>query len=39
MLRAEDGALQTSAYENRGFRKFYFNPGLYDASSGYPDPL
>lgn len=27
-LTCEEGSLQTSTYENRGFRKFYFNPGL-----------
>lgn len=27
-LISEEGSLQTSSYENRGFRKFYFNPGL-----------
>jgi len=25
---SEGGSLQTSSYENRGFRKLYFNPGL-----------
>ncbi|PNF19850.1 Caspase-2 [Cryptotermes secundus] len=34
-LTAEDGSLQTSSYENRGFRKLYFNPGLFDPPSGY----
>ncbi|XP_021932824.1 caspase-2-like isoform X2 [Zootermopsis nevadensis] len=37
-LMAEDGSLQTSSYENIGFRKFYFNPGLFDAQSGFPNP-
>jgi len=27
-LKSEGGSLQTSSYENRGFRKLYFNPGL-----------
>jgi len=27
-LISEEGSLQTSSYENRGFRKLYFNPGL-----------
>jgi len=27
-ITSEHGSLQTSSYETRGFRKFYFNPGL-----------
>jgi hypothetical protein len=27
-LRSEGGSMQTSSYEDRGFRKLYFNPGL-----------
>jgi len=27
-LKTEEGLRQTSSYENRGFRKLYFNPGL-----------
>ncbi|XP_063228179.1 caspase-2 [Bacillus rossius redtenbacheri] len=26
---SENQSMQTSCYENRGFRKFFFNPGLY----------
>lgn len=38
-LMSEDGSLQTSSYENRGFRKLYFNPGLFDPPCGYADPI
>jgi hypothetical protein len=38
-LVAEDGSVQTASYENRGFRKFFFNPGLFDDPSGDADPV
>ncbi|XP_066998340.1 caspase-3 [Anabrus simplex] len=35
-LVSENSTVQTSCFENRAFRKFYFNPGLYDDNSVSP---
>ncbi|GLH07615.1 Caspase Dronc [Gryllus bimaculatus] len=32
-LIADNGTMQTSSFENWGFQKFFFNPGLYDDSN------